>query len=146
MQKDTIVKTSSFLRAKKILERIRIRLENHFFTTWKQRNRSCDRKRPSCATEILSKNEKLGRKFPDTFWNFLLKMFPVSRLVSQIMKSHLCSQNFWFLVKLEGCSITNWNKSRIVSEKIRSSKKLQIVLKKILMDIYPGNLTSDKQM
>ena len=59
---------------------------------------------PSCSTENLSKNKNLKKSIISKV--FFRKMSPVSRIVPKILRSPLCSQNLWALVKIEGyCSI-----------------------------------------
>ena len=75
--------------------------------------------RKKFPTGNLSKNEKVREKFLKVFFQ---KMFPVSRIVPKTLRSPLCSQNFWFLVKIEECFGENK-----LEKKLHSTEKTDVL-------------------
>ena len=85
MQNYTFAEFSSILQCQLILQGIRMKLENHFYTTGENK-----------TSPEKNSTKSLHRIF---FRNFLKS--PVSRIAPKTLRSPLCSQNISFLVRIE---------------------------------------------
>ena len=87
MQEDLLLEFYQFYRAKNT------RRDTHntgelFFPNWKQQQTILPNRNPQ--------KRRIERKF-----HCFPKLSPVSRIVPKTLRSALCSQNLWFLVKIE---------------------------------------------
>ena len=118
MQKNTIVEVSSILQCQKIPKGICKRLENYF-------SPNVNSQKTHLGQQKTSKNQ-LRKKI-----NFFQKMSPVSRIEPKTLRSSLCSQNFWSLVKIEGGI-----QLEQIRKKSQSSGKALVLKTRTLYPVY----------